>query len=80
MNVWVSTLPSGWFLAPLFSPHPAEKIPGTFSPFTADEAAWLAAILPSPRRYDPIRKTTALTRRHERILTRINRGSTQLEP
>ena len=47
---------------------------------TADEAAWLAAILPSPRRYDPIRKTTALTRRHERILKRINRGSTQLEP
>ena len=47
---------------------------------TDDEAAWLAAILPSPRRYDPIRKTTALTRRHERILKRINRGSTQSEP
>ena len=28
---------------------------------TANEAAWLAAILPSPRRYDPIRKTTALS-------------------
>ncbi|MCE9537148.1 MAG: transglycosylase domain-containing protein, partial [Nitrospirae bacterium] len=39
---------------------------------TPDEAAWLAAILPSPRRYDPIRKTTALTRRHERILRRMN--------
>jgi monofunctional biosynthetic peptidoglycan transglycosylase len=47
---------------------------------TPDEAAWLAAILPSPRRYDPIRKTTALTRRHERILNRITRGSTQPAP
>jgi monofunctional glycosyltransferase len=50
---------------------------------TADEAAWLAAILPSPRRYDPIRKTTALTRRHNRILKWITRGSPQspqLEP
>jgi len=35
---------------------------------TSDEAAWLAAILPSPQRYDPIRKTTTLTRRHHRIL------------
>ena len=35
---------------------------------TADEAAWLAAILPAPQRYDPLRKTTALTRRHQRIL------------
>jgi monofunctional biosynthetic peptidoglycan transglycosylase len=42
---------------------------------TADEAAWLAAILPSPRRYDPMRKTNALSRRHDRILNRINRGS-----
>ncbi|MEY4705567.1 MAG: Monofunctional biosynthetic peptidoglycan transglycosylase [Nitrospirota bacterium] len=47
---------------------------------TADEAAWLAAILPSPRRYDPLRKTTALTRRHDRILNRINRGSTHPAP
>ncbi len=47
---------------------------------TPDEAAWLAAILPSPRRYDPIRKTTAMTRRHERILNRINRGSTRPAP
>ncbi len=39
---------------------------------TPDEAAWLAAILPSPRRYDPIRKTAALTRRHERIVRRMN--------
>lgn len=37
------------------------------SDLTADEAAWLAAILPSPQRYDPIRKTSALTRRHQRI-------------
>ncbi len=42
---------------------------------TTDEAAWLAAILPSPRRYDPLRKTTFLTRRHERILKWINRQS-----
>lgn len=35
---------------------------------TADEAAWLAAMLPSPLRYDPLRKTSALTRRHQRIL------------
>ncbi len=50
---------------------------------SADEAAWLAAILPSPRRYDPIRKTTSLTHRHERILKQITRGSSQspqLEP
>jgi monofunctional biosynthetic peptidoglycan transglycosylase len=50
---------------------------------TADEAAWLAAILPSPRRYDPLRKTRFLTRRHERILKQITRGSQQapqLEP
>jgi membrane peptidoglycan carboxypeptidase len=50
---------------------------------TADEAAWLAASLPSPRRNDPIRKTTFLTRRHDRILKWITRGSPQapqLEP
>ena len=44
---------------------------------TADEAAWLATILPSPRRYDPLRKTTFLTRRHNRILKWITRGSSQ---
>ena len=38
------------------------------SDLTADESAWLAAILPSPLRYDPIRKTNVLTRRHQRIL------------
>lgn len=42
---------------------------------TSDEAAWLAAMLPSPRRYDPLRKTTFLTRRHERILKWIDRQS-----
>ena len=42
---------------------------------TEEEAAWLAAILPSPRRYDPLRKTTALTRRYERILHRMNQSS-----
>src|SRR5690348_10012854 len=40
-----------------------------------DEAAWLAAILPSPRRYDPLRKTMALTNRYERILHRMNRAT-----
>ncbi len=50
---------------------------------TPDEAAWLAAILPSPRRYDPLRKTTFLVRRHNRILKWITRESPhapQLEP
>jgi len=50
---------------------------------TADEAAWLAAVLPAPRRYDPIRKTTFLARRHNRIFKQITRGSPQpphLEP
>jgi monofunctional glycosyltransferase len=42
---------------------------------TADEAAWLAAMLPSPRRYDPLRKTTFLTQRHERILRWIDQQS-----
>ncbi|WP_455377974.1 monofunctional biosynthetic peptidoglycan transglycosylase [Petrachloros mirabilis] len=42
---------------------------------TPDEAAWLAAILPSPRRYDPLRKTTVLTRRHERILRSVDQTS-----
>ncbi len=40
---------------------------------SAEEGAWLAAILPSPRRYDPIRKTTALSRRYERIISRMTR-------
>jgi len=47
---------------------------------TSDEAAWLAAILPSPRRYDPLRKTTALTRRHARILRQIDREPAPPEP
>jgi monofunctional glycosyltransferase len=45
---------------------------------SADEAAWLAAILPSPQRYDPIRKTSALTRRHHRILRWMERMPTVL--
>ena len=40
---------------------------------TADEGAWLAAILPSPQQYDPIKKTMVLTRRHDRILRLISR-------
>lgn len=47
---------------------------------TVDEAAWLAAILPSPRRYDPLRKTTFLTQRHERILRWIDRQSSAPVP
>lgn len=43
---------------------------------TQDEAAWLAAILPAPLRYDPIRKTAALTRRHDRILRWFHKVST----
>ena len=35
---------------------------------TEEEAAWLAAILPSPHRYDPIRQTPFLTGRQQRIL------------
>jgi monofunctional glycosyltransferase len=45
---------------------------------SADEAAWLAAILPSPQRYDPIRKTSALTRRHHRILRSMDRVPTAI--
>src|SRR5215204_444205 len=45
---------------------------------SADEAAWLAAILPSPQRYDPIRKTAALTRRHHRILRSMDRVPTAM--
>jgi monofunctional biosynthetic peptidoglycan transglycosylase len=47
------------------------------SELTEDEAAWLAAILPSPRRYDPLRKTTALARRHERVLHRMSQSARQ---
>jgi len=42
---------------------------------TQDEAAWLAAMLPSPLRYDPIRKTATLTRRHDRILRWLHKVS-----
>lgn len=46
---------------------------------TAEEAAWLAAILSSPRRYDPLRKTAFLTKRHQRILKRMNRIPTSAQ-
>jgi monofunctional biosynthetic peptidoglycan transglycosylase len=45
------------------------------SELTEDEAAWLAAILPSPRRYDPLRKTTSLARRQERVLHRMSQSA-----
>lgn len=42
---------------------------------TEEEAAWLAAMLPSPRRYDPMRRTKALTSRYERVLHRMNQAA-----
>ncbi|TSA02717.1 MAG: monofunctional biosynthetic peptidoglycan transglycosylase [Nitrospiraceae bacterium] len=39
-----------------------------------DEAALLAAILPSPRRYDPIRLTPYLTKRQQEILQLMGGG------
>jgi monofunctional glycosyltransferase len=44
---------------------------------TDHEAAWLAAILPAPRRYDPLRRTRALTSRYERVLHRMNHAARQ---
>ena len=44
---------------------------------TMEEAALLAAILPSPRRYDPLRVTRYLRNRQQRILRRIERGDGQ---
>jgi monofunctional biosynthetic peptidoglycan transglycosylase len=41
---------------------------------TMEEAALLAAILPSPRRYDPMRLTRYLRNRQQHILHRIERG------
>ena len=41
-----------------------------------EEAALLAAILPSPRRYDPLRVTPYLFRRQQQILSRMYDGST----
>jgi monofunctional biosynthetic peptidoglycan transglycosylase len=46
------------------------------SELSSEEAAWLAAILPSPQRYDPLRKTTALIHRHQRILRWMNKVPT----
>ncbi len=40
-----------------------------------EEAALLAAILPSPRRYDPIRHTAYLNRRQRHIVRWLERGS-----
>ena len=45
---------------------------------TAEEAALLAAILPSPRRYDPLKVTAPVARRQQRILRwmqKINGGA-----
>jgi len=39
------------------------------------EAALLAAILPSPRRYDPLRVTPYLIRRQQQILSRMHDGA-----
>jgi monofunctional glycosyltransferase len=40
-----------------------------------EEAALLAAILPSPRRYDPLRVTPYLMRRQQQILSRMHGGT-----
>jgi monofunctional biosynthetic peptidoglycan transglycosylase len=42
---------------------------------TLAEAAMLAAILPSPRRYDPIRSTAYLNRRQHHIIRWLERGN-----
>lgn len=42
---------------------------------TLEEAALLAAILPSPRRYDPIRPTRYLARRQQHIIRWLERGN-----
>jgi monofunctional biosynthetic peptidoglycan transglycosylase len=44
---------------------------------TIEEAALLAAILPSPRRYDPIRHTAYLNRRQRHIVRWLERGSSR---
>jgi monofunctional biosynthetic peptidoglycan transglycosylase len=41
---------------------------------TREEAALLAAILPSPRRHDPLRLTPYLVRRQQQILARMGDG------
>jgi monofunctional glycosyltransferase len=45
---------------------------------TVEEAAWLAAMLPSPQRYDPLRKTAALARRQQRILRSLRQAPAPL--
>ena len=40
-----------------------------------EEAALLAAILPAPRRYDPLRVTPYLNRRQQQILSRMHDGT-----
>jgi monofunctional biosynthetic peptidoglycan transglycosylase len=47
---------------------------------TLEEAALLAAILPSPRRYDPIRPTRYLARRQQHIIHWLERGSGRKPP
>ncbi|MBS0169671.1 MAG: monofunctional biosynthetic peptidoglycan transglycosylase [Nitrospira sp.] len=42
---------------------------------SVEEAALLAAILPSPRRYDPIRHTAYLNRRQRHIVRWLERGN-----
>ena len=42
---------------------------------TLNEAALLAAILPSPRRYDPLHHTAYLNRRQQHIIRWLERGS-----
>ena len=48
------------------------------SDLNIDEATLLAAILPSPRRYDPLRVTRYLRSRQQHILRRIEKGEGRL--
>jgi monofunctional biosynthetic peptidoglycan transglycosylase len=50
----------------------------TANDLNVDEAALLAAILPSPRRYDPMRVTKYLRSRQQHILRRIEKGGGRL--
>lgn len=61
----------GVFGAEAAARHHFGKSAGDLAP---DEAALLAAMLPSPRRYDPIRLTPHLTKRQAQILKLMKAG------
>lgn len=39
---------------------------------TKSEAAWIAVVLPSPKKYDPKNPTPAMLRKHSRVLKQMN--------